>query len=222
MILDCDGVLIDSEVISAGVLADALAALGLPVDRDYVLQHFLGRTFPSMAAEVKRQFGVELTAEFARDHEHRLHAAFASDLTVMPGVRRVLDQLAVPFCLATSSSPARVTHSLATVGLTDVFDGRVFSAAAVAHGKPAPDLFLHVARQMAVAPDDCLVVEDSVPGLQAAHNAGMTVWHFTGGSHTVASPPHLPGGVNPDRTFDSFGDFFEAAPQLRNPAAAET
>ena len=213
--------LIDSEIISAGVLADGLADLGLPVDRDYVLRHFLGRTYPAMVAAVEARLNYKLGEDFEQQHARRLLAAFQRDLTVMPGVLDVLDRLAVPFCLATSSSPNRVFGSLRVVGLTDRFAGRVFTAAAVPAGKPAPDLFLHVAAEMAVDPADCLVIEDSVPGLQAAIAAGMITWHFTGGSHAAATAANLPAGVTPHRTFDSFAKFFEAAPDLRMPVSAK-
>lgn len=222
VIFDCDGVLIDSEIISAQVLADELAGLGLPVDQAYVLKHFLGRTYPAMTAEVKRLFKIQLGADFERDHAARLLEAFDRHLKVMPGVRDVLGHLAIPSCVATSSTPARVSRSLALVELAETFAGRVFTASEVSVGKPAPDLFLHVAKQMGVAPSECLVLEDSIAGLQAALNAGMTVWHFTGGSHIGAEPIQLSGGVKPHRTFDSFANFFEAAPHLRKPAPADT
>jgi HAD superfamily hydrolase (TIGR01509 family) len=104
----------------------------------------------------------------------------------MPGIVELLAGLALPFCLASSSDIERVKLSLALTGLSDFFDGRVFTAQMVRHGKPAPDLFLHAAAAMRAEPARALVIEDSTPGVTAGKSAGMTVWGFLGGSHVAA------------------------------------
>ncbi len=109
-----------------------------------------------------------------------MRAAFTASLQPMPGVGAFLDSLRVPFCLASSSGRERIALSLKLAGLTDRFGGRVFGAEMVTRGKPAPDLFLHAARAMGIAPGHCLVIEDSAPGIAAGCAAGMTVWGFAG------------------------------------------
>ncbi|MFV0359929.1 HAD family hydrolase [Tropicimonas sp.] len=215
VIFDCDGVLIDSELISARMLVAELAEWGVEVDLPYVARHFLGRSYPVVIAQIRREFGLALTPAFEADYRARLLAAFASDLREMPGVREVLETLACPYCLATSSSPPRVRRSLEIVGLTPYFTGRVWTASEVERGKPAPDLFLHAAARMGVAPGRCLVVEDSLNGVQAGLAAGMTVWHFTGGSHlrgVTFDEPDLP---RPHLRFASFADFYHLDRHLR-------
>jgi beta-phosphoglucomutase-like phosphatase (HAD superfamily) len=134
----------------------------------------------------------------------------------MPGVREVLDRLAVPFCVATSSSPRRVQTSLTLVGLWQTLQDRTFTASEVAQGKPAPDLFLHSAKRMGADPARCLVIEDSLTGIQAGLAAGMTVWRFTGGSHMGPDTPPEPPEARPHARFASFADFFQIAPELES------
>ncbi len=221
MIFDCDGVLIDSEIISARMLIEELGQLGVTIDLGYVARNFLGRSYPTVMAQIRQEFRLDLPADFEDRYRDRLLDAFRRDLRIMPGVAEVLDQLAVPFCVATSSSPRRVEMSLMLAGLTGRFGDRVFTASQVARGKPAPDLFLLAAAQMGHSPGRTLVIEDSLTGVRAAHAAGMTVWRFVGGSHFTAtgSSPDAqtmpPTDDRPHRQFDDFADFFHTAPSLR-------
>jgi len=116
----------------------------------------------------------------------------------MDGVAAVLEGMRVAFCLATSSSPRRLALSLRASGLTAFFAVRCFTASEVQRGKPAPDLFLHAAARMGVAPARCLVIEDSELGVRAGLAAGMAVWHFAGGCH-VRAGYRLPPEVRPGR-----------------------
>ncbi|WP_116134122.1 HAD family hydrolase [Tropicimonas sp. IMCC34043] len=214
VIFDCDGVLIDSEVISARMLVAELAALGVAVDLPYVARHFLGRSYPVVLAQIRQEFGLDLPPEFEDDYRRRLLAAFDGELRAMPGVREAIERLRRPYCLATSSSPTRVNRSLDIVGLSGLFQGRIFTASEVARGKPAPDLFLHVAARMGAAPDRCLVIEDSLNGVRAGLAAGMTVWQFTGGSHMQGLAQVMDANVEPHRRFASFDDFSNPVPTL--------
>ncbi len=182
IIFDCDGVLIDSEVLSARTLIEEAASLGVTLDMDYVRDHFLGRSFPTVAKAIRDGFNVTLPADFETRYRARLLERFEADLRPTAGILNLLARLTVPTCVATSSSPPRVARSLAIVGLDTQF-ARVFTASLVERGKPAPDLFLYAANAMGVRPSDCLVVEDSRPGIVAARAAGMEVCLFTGGSH---------------------------------------
>lgn len=208
LILDLDGVLIDSEAISAAVLVDLAAEAGVAIDAAYVGRHFLGRSFPTVARAIREGFGVDLPPGFEADYRARLLARFEAELRPMPGVHDVLARLIVPACVATSSSPERARRSLAIAGL-DRWALPLFTASAVARGKPAPDLFLHAASRMEADPTRCLVVEDSPPGLAAARAAGMAAVHFTGGSH---APPFDSGAGH--RAFRSWAELAAAIPGL--------
>ncbi len=207
VIFDCDGVLIDSEVISANMLIAELAAYGVRMDMAFVSRHFLGRSYPTVLKEVRETYGVTLPDRFEADYRARLLAAFQRDLRIMPGARALIDALALPYCLATSSSPERLAQSMALVGLADVFADRSFTASRVARGKPAPDLFLLAAAEMGADPARCLVIEDSVTGVRAGLAAGMQVWRFTGGSHLKGLDLAPPEDAIPHQTFDDFAAF---------------
>lgn len=215
VIFDCDGVLIDSEIISATILVKQINGLGLNVDFQYVQQNFLGRSFPRVVSLIREQFGVQLPGDFEDNYRSELLRIFETDLVAMPGIEKAMDGLAVAHCVATSSSPKRVKRSLELVGLFDRFCGSVFTASLVANGKPAPDLFLHAASQMGVEPSKCLVVEDSFSGLDAARAAGMTVWHFTGGSHLAGALNNVPERFSDIITFDKWSEFLDMAPELK-------
>jgi len=215
VIFDCDGVLIDSEVISARMLVAELADHGVVIDLPYVARHFLGRSYPVVLQQIRDEFGVLLPEGFEADYRRRLLAAFRKELRIMPEVRAVIEALAVGYSLATSSSPARLAESLELVGLDEMFRGRITTAAEVARGKPAPDLFLRAAEKAGVAPGRCLVIEDSLAGLRAGRAAGMEVWRFTGGSHLAGIDLVPPVDARPHRTFASFAEFFHLAPGLR-------
>ncbi len=219
VIFDCDGVLIDSEAISARMLVAEMAARGIEIDLEYVARHFLGRSYPVVLKVIAQDFGVDLPESFEADYRRRLLAAFETQLQVMPGVTGALDRLARPYCLATSSSPSRLARSLEIAGLSGRFAGRVSTASEVARGKPAPDLFLLAARKAGADPAHCLVIEDSLNGVRAALAAGMEAWRFTGGSHfrDIALPD--PGEVRAHRDFDRFEAFFETRPDLAGSAA---
>jgi len=183
VIFDCDGVLVDSEVISATVLAEDLSDLGVAIDAEQAMRQFLGWSFPTIAAWVHREYSLLLSEDFEELYRARLLAAFERQLRPTPGVDRILPNLSVRTCVATSSSVARASRALALTGLDRFFAGRLFTASEVPHGKPAPDLFLHAASRMNVSPAECLVIEDSAPGIEAAARAGMPSLLYTGGAH---------------------------------------
>ena len=214
VIFDCDGVVIDSEAISARMLIETLAGYRVEVDRAYVARHFLGRSYPVVMAQIRTDFGIALPQGFEADYRTRLLAAFDSELTVMPGFTAVLDRLGVPYCLATSSSLERVARSLKIVGLAETFAGLLTTSSEVQRGKPAPDLFLAAAGKMGVQPDRCLVIEDSFAGIRAGLAAGMTVWQFTGGSHLAGLDLLDDPEGSPHAKIDSFDVFFDGAPGL--------
>lgn len=217
VIFDCDGVLIDSEIISARMLVSELARMGVGIDLGYVARHFLGRSYPTVMKVIRQDFGIDLPPAFEEEYRARLLAAFAEGLKIMPGAREVLGGMAVPWCVATSSSRKRAEMSLGLVGLRELVGDRLFTAGEVAQGKPAPDLFFHAAGRMGAAPAACLVIEDSLNGIRAARAAGMRVWRFTGGSHLAggaSEAAEAPRDTVPDRAFDSWSAFFQIDPGL--------
>lgn len=218
VIFDCDGVLIDSEVISARILIEDLARHDVAIDAGYVAQHFLGRSFPTVRDHIRTAFGVELPSSFEDSYRTRLIDTFQFDLRPMPHIHAALGALDLPYHLATSSSPPRLARSLDITGLADLFSDRTSTASEVARGKPAPDLFLHVAARYAIPPQQCLVIEDSIAGIMAAQAAGMPVWRFTGGSHLsqLTNGPERAGGAA--LSFDSFADFPARLAGLTPPA----
>lgn len=183
VIFDCDGVLIDSEILSQRVLLALLAQKQVHVDEQYFRQYFLGRTFECVTKQVLDDFSVHLDEDFRSLFRETLFTSFNQELEKTQGLDEVLAHLDVPSCVATSSSPARVSHALSVVKLNKYFENRVFSAALVEHGKPNPDIFLYAAEKMGVAPHSCLVIEDSASGIQAGLSAGMQVVQFNGATH---------------------------------------
>jgi HAD superfamily hydrolase (TIGR01509 family) len=215
VIFDCDGVLIDSEIISATALVEELAHHGIGIELSHVLEHFIGHPYAVVAGKIAAIAGAPLPAAFENTYRARLARRFESDLRPIPGVLNVLDHLAVPYCAATSSNSERAHHSLRAAGLAERFGERVFTVSMVERPKPAPDLFLHAAAAINVDPNHCLVIEDSDLGIAAAQAAGMIAWQFTGGSHYAACHRKPVPEIKPDRSFHDMAEFFAAAPELR-------
>jgi HAD superfamily hydrolase (TIGR01509 family) len=189
VIFDCNGVLVDSEPIAAAVAAEEFTRAGFPMTADFVSRHFTGRRPSDLFAAVETAFARKLPPNFGAVVAAGTLRRFRSELQAMPHMAYALTWLRGPKCVASSSTLDRVRVSLETTGLLRFFDTNLFSASEVRRGKPAPDLFLHVAAKMGVRPPDCIVVEDSPAGVAAAKAAGMTPIGFVGGTH---AGPNLP------------------------------
>lgn len=183
IIFDCDGVLVDSEPLSVRVLVEGLASIGHAIEERAAYERFLGYSLAAVRAMLREELGFDLPAECLVAMRESLFERFRRELKPIAGIAEVLDQLATPYCVASSSLPERITLSLEVTGLLPRFSGRIFSATMVPRGKPAPDLYLHAAKTMGVTPEACLVIEDSPPGIRAAQAAGMKVFGFLGGGH---------------------------------------
>jgi HAD superfamily hydrolase (TIGR01509 family) len=184
VIFDCDGVLVDSEPLSLATLTAALNRIGVAIDVDTVRSRFAGTSMTSIMEHIARDYpGAVVPADFVAAVKAETLGVFDRELRAMAGVAAAVQALDIPTCVASSSDPVRLRHSLTLTGLLPLFDGRLYSSAMVRHGKPAPDLFLHAAAAMRAEPETCLVIEDSVPGVIAARAAGMRVIGFTGGGH---------------------------------------
>ena len=181
VIFDCDGVLVDSEPIAVRIDVEMFAEVGLTVSAQEVIERFVGRSPDVLFSAVEERLGHPPPDGWEKRGEQRLREAFEAELKPVDGIREALERIAIPVCVASGSPPERLRLKLELTGLYERFAGRIFSAAEVASGKPSPDLFLHVARQMGVEPRDCTVVEDSRYGVQAARAAGMDVLGYAGG-----------------------------------------
>jgi HAD superfamily hydrolase (TIGR01509 family) len=208
IIFDCDGVLVDSEVLSCRCLCEALAGCGIEVGLEETLDLFLGRSldavlehYQGLGRPIPRQFPAELMA--------KVQETFRAALCPIDGVGSVLEGLRMPHCVASSSTLDRVSLSLSLTGLARHFGDRLYTAQMVDRGKPAPDLFLYAARRMQADPARTLVIEDSVSGVRAAKAAGMTAWGFVGGSHyRVRDGAANLREAGADRVFARMADFW--------------
>jgi HAD superfamily hydrolase (TIGR01509 family) len=191
VIFDCDGVLVDSEPLSVRAHIALGAELGWPLTEAEIIDGFIGRSPLTNFATITDRVGPERAAQW-REGFWQLHRAAVDDeLVPVDGVRDVLETLDLASCVASGGSHETMRHTLGRTGLYPYFDGRIFSATEVAHGKPAPDLFLHAAAQMGVEPSACVVVEDSKYGVQAARAAGMRSFGYGGGltpAHWLEGP----------------------------------
>lgn len=183
IIFDCDGVLVDSEVVSSRVLAALLSRHGYPVTSEECLGKFVGRTIPGVIQMVAEE-GIELPDDFEAQLRERDVEAFARELKAPPGMAAALEQMTGRAkCVASNGSPDKTRVKLTLTGLIGHFEPYIFSAAEVKHPKPAPDLFLLAANRLGFATGNCVVIEDSPLGVEAGKRAGMRVLGFLGGTH---------------------------------------
>ena len=192
VIFDCDGVLVDTEHIANRVLAELLTGAGLPTTPEDCMRDYRGRAMPSVLALATERLGAPLPADLPERYYAEVKGVFARELQPVPGVVAALDRIALPSCVASSGPHHKMALTLRHTGLWERFAGRIFSATEVQRGKPAPDLFLHAARRMGFEPATTAVVEDSVPGIEAARAAGMRALAFA--RHTEAELLAAAGG----------------------------
>lgn len=203
MIFDCDGVLVDSEPIANRLFAEALAEIGWPLSLGEVSRRFTGLTMTHCLELVEGHLGRPVPADFLDRLQARTFAAFRAGLQPVPGVASAIRRIGLPDCVASSGEIEKMRLTLGITGLLPHFEGRLFSADQVPRGKPHPDLFLYAAACMGAEPAVCVVVEDSLPGVQAAVAAGMRVLGFahdgpgtdlnTAGATTFSDMAALPG-----------------------------
>ncbi|MDH4077435.1 MAG: HAD family hydrolase [Acidimicrobiia bacterium] len=188
VIFDCDGVLVDSEVIAIEVEAELLTAAGFALTVDDIADRFVGLSYRDMMAELASEFGRPVPDELDGRIQSETLASFPDRLRAVVGVEALLEQMQLARCVASSSDLDRIRLSLAVTALDRFFEADdLFSAQMVDNGKPAPDLFLHAAAKLGVDPRSCLVIEDSPHGVQAARRAEMPVIGFLGGGHARPS-----------------------------------
>ncbi|MFI5809325.1 HAD family hydrolase [Streptomyces sp. NPDC051561] len=183
VIFDNDGVLVDSEPLSNTILSGYLTELGHPTTYEESLRDYMGAAVHRVHDLVRERSGQELPADFEETLHGRIFEAFERELQPVRGIEDVLGKLVadgVPYCVASSGTHERIRVAHRRTGLDEWFEDEwLFSSQDVGKGKPAPDLFLYAAQQMGVAPERCVVVEDSPLGVRAANAAGMDVLGFT-------------------------------------------
>jgi HAD superfamily hydrolase (TIGR01509 family) len=216
IIFDCDGVLVDSEVISCRAHADVLTRHGYPITSEQVSERFLGRSTKQANLEIETELGRKLPDAYHGDLQDELLRAFEADLEAIRGIHDVLDVVTQAVCVASSGSHERMRVSLGRASLYERLAPNIFSSSQVTNGKPAPDLFLFAASEMGVPPARCVVIEDSLAGIAGARAAGMKVFGFCGGSHCGAGHAETLRQAGADLTFS---DMHQLPELLRRVAA---
>ena len=183
VIFDCDGVLVDSEVISCRAHSQMLTRHGYPITPDQVLERFLGVSDREARQAIEDEIDRRLPDDFEAQVNQATLQSYADDLRAIPYVGEAIAAIGLKKCVASSGTPEKIRHGLTCAGLYDLLAPDIFSASQVKRGKPAPDLFLFAAAQMQTVSARCIVIEDSIPGVTGALAAGMTVLGFHGGSH---------------------------------------
>jgi HAD superfamily hydrolase (TIGR01509 family) len=199
VIFDCDGVLVDSEPLANRSFSEALRAHGLDWSIEQTMGRLMGRSLKSCVEICEAELGRKLPDDFVEKMQALTYRRFReAPLKPVPGAEaavRAVHKQGFATCVASSGSPAKMRVTLGLTGLWELFDGRIFSASQVARGKPFPDLFLHAALIMGERPADCIVVEDSVPGLQAAGAAGMRALAYAGAPYADRGTLAQAGGI---------------------------
>jgi len=180
VIFDCDGVLVDSERITNTILAEMLNEFGLSVSLNDMFEYFIGKSMPQCMELITTMLGKSPPSNFEECNRERSRIALETGLQPILGVPEMLQNLKLPCCVASSGSHDKMLFTLGITGLLSRFANRLYSVAEVAHGKPAPDVFLYAAAQCGAKPGTCAVVEDTPTGVAAGVAAGMTVFGYTG------------------------------------------
>ena len=179
IIFDCDGVLVDSESLANRVLTQALNEVGLAWSFDEVCRRLIGLSMKRCVELIEVELGQPLPADFLEQLQRETFRSFYdAPLQSIAGVSELIETLTVDFCVASSGEPEKMRTTLGITKLLSHFEGKMFSAVQVARGKPAPDLFLFAAERCGVPAGECVVIEDSEPGVLAAVAAGMPVWGY--------------------------------------------
>jgi len=181
VIFDCDGVLVDSEVLFIDIDQRVLAELGWSISREEIIDRFVGHSHEHFVKVVEEHIGRNLPDDWEDAFQHLYRESFAQELQTVEGVVEALDVIKTPSCVASNGAHEKIRFSLGLTGLLPRFEGRIFSASDVARGKPAPDLFQFAASRLGHETSNCIVVEDSWAGVSAALAANMKVIAYAGG-----------------------------------------
>ena len=187
VIFDCDGVLVDSEIIAVEVETALLAGIGLHYEISEFTARFMGMSdkafYAALSEDSRQRLGRDLPDDFKARIDAGKRVLNEQKLAAIAGIEQAAERLRLPKAVASSSETHHLDYKLRKTGLWEIFAPHIYSADHVTHAKPAPDLFLYAANALVIAPSDCLVIEDSVNGVKAGLAAGMRVWGFAGGGH---------------------------------------
>ena len=176
IIFDCDGTLVDSEHVTNQIIAEMAGELGISMTGDEATATFGGKTLDAVLYKMRELSGKEIPDDWLPRLIKKVSEAWKTELNPVNGVRELLENLNIPICIASNGEPIHINQSLEITGLRDFFDGNIFSASDVGIPKPAPDLFLYAAKKMGFKPEQCVVIEDSIPGVMAAIRAKIKVY----------------------------------------------
>jgi HAD superfamily hydrolase (TIGR01509 family) len=203
IIFDLDGTLVDSESLSSKALIELLPEIDESIDK--LTERYHGKKLAEIFIDIEKRFQFLIPEGFEPIYRKYAAELFENELLPIPGVIEMLEQIDHPRCIASSGPLAKIKHSLRITGLTDYFKSSLFSAYEIGSWKPEPGLFLYAASEMGFNPDECVVVEDSLTGVEAAKSAGIDVLHFS--SESIE-----PNG----KTYNAFNDMAELPVLLRN------
>lgn len=181
IIFDCDGVLVDSESMSIGVLLKLGKKIGFELKEELAVERFSGVALQQVLHYMEEQTQQKFPSTIIDDYRQLSYKAFRQDIQAVPGIPSLLEQLTVPFCVASNAPQEKIRLNLGLLQLLPYFGEYIYSAYDIERWKPEPDLFLHAAQNMGFAPKDCAVVEDSLAGVQAATAGGFTVFGYARG-----------------------------------------
>ena len=175
IIFDCDGTLVDSEPLTNKVIAEMAGELGIKMTWEEATSLWGGKTIDAVVYGMKEMSGKDLPEDWVSRLVQNVSNAYKYDLVPMDGISEVLDSLKIATCVASNGRPGHVENSLKITGLYKYFQGKVYTASEVKYPKPAPDLFLYAVDKMKVSREECVIIEDSIPGITAAVRAGIRV-----------------------------------------------
>jgi HAD superfamily hydrolase (TIGR01509 family) len=206
IIFDCDGVLIDSEVIANRVNVEVLSDLGVEFTLEEYMERFVGVSLRDEVIEIENLRKIKLPDDYEARLMHHKNKVFDKELKAIEGIAKFVKSIQTPKAVASGSSPERLEYTLKLTHLWELFAPHIYSTTLVPKSKPAPDIFLYTAKQFNVKPEKCLVIEDSTLGVRAGVAAGMTVLGFTGGSHIKNGHEEKLLGLGATKVFSKMQD----------------
>lgn len=183
IIFDCDGVLVDSEPIAISTIVRLANELGIAIDYDFGVREFVGNSWEKVAHILEEQLGHPLPANFEETYRTISFDRFKEELTAVKGVTELLPQLSLPFCVASSGPPHKIRLNLEITKLSPYFEDRIYSCYDIQKWKPDPAIYKHAAQSMGFEPKECLVIEDSLFGVQAGVASGCQVYAYAAMAH---------------------------------------
>jgi HAD superfamily hydrolase (TIGR01509 family) len=215
LICDCDGVLVDSEIVADRVLLETITRLYPGRGAEQVLAHGFGTQTEVLLQRVEAHLGETLPANFTDELRHNLDVTLAQEAEPISGIRDALEAVGLPIAVVSNSPENRVRNAIRRAGIAHLIGERIFTADHVKRPKPAPDVYLLAAHSLQVAPERCLVVEDSGPGVTAATTAGMSVIGFVGASHIPDGHDARLTGLGADHILHAMHDLPQTVAALR-------